>query len=109
MSFLEGGGANLILELENFDHAIFIFTANFGLCGIKVGRLAPVAVCVGIPDAVDSQRHHVLTPEDVTGVAAARHRGDLAPAQSEEKFVKVSLKNPEPKFPCLSGCIKKKT
>ncbi len=37
--------------------------------------------CAGIPDAVDSQRHHVLTPEDVTGVAAARHRGDLAPAR----------------------------
>jgi hypothetical protein len=42
----------------------------------------------GIPDAVDSQRHHVLTPEDVPGVAAARHRGDLAPAQSEKNSFK---------------------
>ncbi len=92
MGFLDGGGGHLFLELKNFDKAICIFTATFGLCGLKVGRLATVAVCAGIPDAVDSQRHHVLTPENVPGVAAARHRGDLASAQKKKKFFQLSLK-----------------
>jgi len=41
----------------------------------------------GMPNAVDRQRHHVLTPEDVPGVAAARHRGDLAPARRKHESV----------------------
>ena len=34
---------------------------------------------VGVPDPIDCEGDHVLAPEDVTGVAAARHGDYLTP------------------------------